>query len=74
MSNFLRAEAAWLTQEDPIEPTIKDVSGDTYMCERDECNNPAVAELQWPMEDHDLTCGFFCQECLDKILDEEVSE
>lgn len=59
--------------EDGAEPIIEDVTdslGDPYLCEGENCERNAVAELSWPMEDHDLPCGFFCQSCLDQALED----
>lgn len=69
MSGFLRAEASWLTPNDPTEPIETDVEGQGYSCEHGDCTKDAVVEIQWPMEDHDLPTGFFCQECLDAVLE-----
>ena len=51
------------------EPIIDDVTdtGCEYQCEGKNCEAKAVAELSWPMEDHDLPTGFFCQGCLDAM-------
>lgn len=53
------------------EPIIEDVTdslGNPYHCEADDCDQIAVAELSWPMEDHNLPSGFFCQFHLDGAL------
>lgn len=55
--------------DDDMEPIIHDLDDGKYLCETDHCGANAVAELSWPLEDHDFPCGFFCQQCLDALLD-----
>lgn len=73
MNNFLMAEASWLTPNDPIEPIETDVEGQGYFCENGDCPNDAAVEIQWPLEDHDLPHGFFCQQCLEVVLNDMES-
>jgi hypothetical protein len=68
MNNFLQCEASYLAAPEDIEPEIEDVKGKGYLCEADGCNEQAVAELSWPLEDHDWPSGCFCQLHLDKAL------
>lgn len=77
MNSFLQAEASYLAAPEGIEPIIEDLPGNDvdpspYICEHGDdetgCRDRAVAELSWPMEDHDLPSGFFCQKHLDEVL------
>ena len=52
-----------------VEPIIDDITDCLvdYWCEADKCEAKAIAELSWPMEDHDLESGYFCKGCLDEL-------
>jgi hypothetical protein len=68
MSDFLQAEASYLAAPEDIEPIIEDLTGKGYLCEHEGCDGPAVADLRWPLEDHDFPSGIRCQKHLDEAL------
>ena len=71
-SSFLSAEASYLSAPEGFEVPERDVTGQGYQCEIEDCPNDAVVEFDAYGDDYPdwVPPGFYCETCGQKKLDE----
>lgn len=74
-SYFLSAEASYLSAPEDFEIPQKDVTGQGYQCEIDDCPKMATVEFDAYGDDYPDWCpfGFYCDDCAAKRLQEAGS-